>query len=506
MCIVPPRPASATASAAAQQGCAAQQFGPQQRLRLALDALSGHPLRQLARRHHVSRNFVRRQRRLALAALDAAFAPQPPPQRRVLFHLPVTRAWLEQFVLAVVLICHSSLRGVHELLRDLFDCHLSIGSIHNLIQHAIAPAATLNASQDLSCVLKAALDEIFQGSLPVLSVVDVPSTYCCLLAAEQQRDADTWGIHLLDLQQRQGFAPVTLLGDAAKGLQAGVKEAGLGPCRADIWHPERDLGEVVRFLENRAYAAIGSYDKLDRQLRNKRRQAEDETLWQKRDAAYGEMGRAMALADDVAVLAGWLRQDVLGVAGPCYRQRLELFDFVLGELKAREPCCEHRIRPVCSSLCKQKSGLLEFAQEMDQDISNLAGYAQVPEELVREMVAVQEMPQASAAVWRRDAELHRQLGGRYHGLSELVEELRGSVVRASSVVENLNSRLRNYFFLRKEVGQGYLELLRFFLNHRRFLRSEHSERVGKSPAELLSGQEHKHWLELLGHCLFRRAA
>ena len=88
----------------------------------------------------------------------------------------------------------------------------------------------------------------------------------------------------------------------------------------------------------------------------------------------------------------------------------------------------------------------------------------------------------------------------------LVRELRAGVVRASSVVENVNSRLRNYFFVRKEVGQGYLELLRFFLNHRRFLRSEHAERVDKSPAALLNRQEHEHWLEMLGYQLFRRAA
>ena len=93
-----------------------------------------------------------------------------------------------------------------------------------------------------------------------------------------------------------------------------------------------------------------------------------------------------------------------------------------------------------------------------------------------------------------------------YGLSEAVEELAERVVRASSLVENLNSRLRNYFFLRKEVGQDYLELLRFFLNHRRFMRSEHAERVGKSPAELLSGYEHSHWLEILGYKRFRRAA
>jgi hypothetical protein len=48
-------------------------------------------------------------------------------------------------------------------------------------------------------------------------------------------------------------------------------------------------------------------------------------------------------------------------------------------------------------------------------------------------------------------------------------------------------------------GTGYLELLQFFLNHRRFLRSERTERVDKSPAELLTGQPHPHWLEMLGY-------
>jgi hypothetical protein len=54
------------------------------------------------------------------------------------------------------------------------------------------------------------------------------------------------------------------------------------------------------------------------------------------------------------------------------------------------------------------------------------------------------------------------------------------------------------------LGPGYLALLQFFLNHRRFLRSEHAERVGKGPAELLTGTSHPHWLELLGHTRFSR--
>jgi hypothetical protein len=38
--------------------------------------------------------------------------------------------------------------------------------------------------------------------------------------------------------------------------------------------------------------------------------------------------------------------------------------------------------------------------------------------------------------------------------------------RCSSLVENLNARLRTYFTLRRHLGGSYLDLLQFFLNHR----------------------------------------
>ena len=70
--------------------------------------------------------------------------------------------------------------------------------------------------------------------------------------------------------------------------------------------------------------------------------------------------------------------------------------------------------------------------------------------------------------------------------------------RSSSRVENLNSRLRRYFFLRCPLGDASLSLLQFFLNHRVFRRSRRAERVGKTPKEQLMGQAHAHWLELPG--------
>ena len=81
-----------------------------------------------------------------------------------------------------------------------------------------------------------------------------------------------------------------------------------------------------------------------------------------------------------------------------------------------------------------------------------------------------------------------------------------STERTSSMVENLHSRLKPYFFLRREIGFGYLDLLQFYLNHTPFKRSERTERVNRSPTEILTGKKHLHWLELLGYQRFKKAA
>ncbi|MBV8870057.1 MAG: hypothetical protein JOY65_11665 [Acetobacteraceae bacterium] len=64
-------------------------------------------------------------------------------------------------------------------------------------------------------------------------------------------------------------------------------------------------------------------------------------------------------------------------------------------------------------------------------------------------------------------------------------------------MENLNARLRTCFTLPRHLGGSYLALLRFFLNHRRFPRSRHAERRGKSPRELMTGQGHPHLRRLI---------
>src|SRR4051794_2599877 len=86
---------------------AAHHLDPRQRHDLALAALGAQPLAALARQHRVSRRFLYRQRRRALDAVRNAFTPPAPTTDQVLFHLPVTRSWLRQFVLCATLIGHA---------------------------------------------------------------------------------------------------------------------------------------------------------------------------------------------------------------------------------------------------------------------------------------------------------------------------------------------------------------------------------------------------------------
>lgn len=480
--------------------CAARLLDPVQRQTLAVAALAGvQSIRHLAQDYHVSRKFVYQQSGQAAQALAETFAPARADDA-VLFHLPVTEVWLRRFILALLLMCHSSYRGVFELLRDLFGLTRSLGYIHNVARTAMDRARVLNQQQDLAAVGIGAHDELFQNRKPVLVGVDVASTYCYLLSLEHQRDGITWGVHLLDLQAR-GFAPQALISDAGAGLLAG-QDLTLPntPRRSDVFHVLKEVTPLATFLENRAYQALETCAKLEHQQAQCQRKKgrADASVSQQLRHARPAAEAAVALADDVAILVDWLRYDVLALAGPCHAERCALYDFVVCELQARVGHCPHRLRPICTYLANQRKEVLAFAQQLDADLDAVAKKFQVSVDLVRALLHVHTLSPHDCRHGPREAALRAQLRGRFYQVSQAVAGVARHTVRASSVVENLNSRLRSYFFLRRHLGADYLHLLQFFLNHRRFLRSEHAERVDQSPAELLTGHRHAHWLEMLG--------
>ncbi|MEO0648159.1 MAG: hypothetical protein AAFZ17_18760 [Cyanobacteria bacterium J06650_10] len=393
-----------------------------------------------------------------------------------------------------------------ELLRDLFDTSISVGTVHNRLQSATENAVEINQSQDLSGIAVGLHDEIFQANKPVLVGVDAASTYCYLLKLVDHRDEDTWGYHLLDVMA-QGFAPDYTIADGGSGLRAGQKVVMPEvPCHGDVFHIQQQFEQVANGLARQAQGATTRRIKLEEriaQAKLKGKMTQKLTI-QQVQAKRREAG-LVARARDVKILLQWFEHDVMTLAGPELAVRQELYDFVVSELKQRAGKSYPGIRKLRTALYNQRDQLLAFAGVLDQKLAAIAVNFELPLQAVRDVCLLHRKPNTSNAYWERWNQLHSQLSDKFHGVMEAVGEVLKQTSRASSMVENLNSRLRNYFFLRRSLGDDYLSLLKVFLNYRCFIRSLKPERVGKSPKQLLTGEAHPHWLELLGFKRFQRA-
>jgi len=375
---------------------------------------------------------------------------------------------------------------------------VSVGCVHDVLQAATQEASAVNHDQDLSGIRVGLHDEIFQGAAPVLAGVDAASTYCYLLAAEQRRDADTWGVHLLDAAE-QGLRPDYTIADAGQGLRAGQRAAwGDTPCHGDVFHIQRQCESLANTLTRLAEGATSRRQRLQAKMGRAGHHGPGDELATQLALARQTETQAHELARNIRTLTQWLRHDVLALAGPALATLQELFDFIVAELAAREPGDARRIRPVRVALQNQRDTLLAFAGVLDDKLAAIAQTHAVAEPLVREACVLHRLPSTSSAYWQGWNRLRATMGGKFHGLFDAVSRAMADTPRSSSLVENLNSRLRTYFTLRRHLGGAYLDLLRFFLNHRRFLRSRCAERQGKSPRELMTGQGHPHWLTLLG--------
>lgn len=478
---------------------------PLQRQAMAVKVLAKQePITEIAKKEQVSRKFVYQQQALAQLALNQAFEKKEPEQE-VLYYLPITQKWIFQFILALILICHCSYRGVVELLRDLFDYSLSIGTIHNRIKEATEKARKINQTQDLSTIEVALLDELFQSNRPVLTGVDAHSTYCFLLESVEHRDEDTWGCYLLEAEA-QGLNPDYTIADAGKGIRAGQKAAWSDiPCHGDVWHMFDQCDALCRNLAKKAQGATTQREKLEEKMELAKLKGEGNKFSTKLIKARQKEAKLLNKFADIKILLYWLRIDILSLAGPDWSERLELLNFIISELKQREDQAHKGIRALRIALSNQKEDLLAFAQVLDQKLADIAHKFQISVSQVRQVCLLMKKSLSTNVYWQKWNQVYQILSEKFLPVKEAVESAMKSTPRASSLVENLNSRLRNYFFLRKHLNSDYLDLLRFFLNHRTFRSSRVPERVGKSPTELMTGNKHPHWLEMLGFELFQAA-
>jgi hypothetical protein len=101
----------------------------------------------------------------------------------------------------------------------------------------------------------------------------------------------------------------------------------------------------------------------------------------------------------------------------------------------------------------------------------------------------------SAAVSEAQYLFHADASNEFQALKTQVDTQLNTIIQSSAAVECINSLLRPYLnTLRNQISQETLNLFMFYHNHHAF---DQGERKGKSPMQILTGQEHADWIELL---------
>lgn len=476
------------------------------RKNIAINAINNkQPITKIAKDNNVSRDFVYTQKHKAVDVIEKEFIKQE-KDKNVLFYLPVTKDWLHQVVLCLLLHGCSGYRGVINFFSDIFDYKISIGNISNIAHSAIEKAKQINATQMLENIKQAANDEIFQINDPILTGVDTRSLYCYLLSKEDQRDAETWGINLLDLQ-KQKFNPDRFIMDDGTGIRAGHKMIFPNiSCDYDNFHITRDLMELRRFFRNKLKTAVSYKNKMQEKTNKAKENSNGNKYSRKLYLAKEHEKKMEYLSNNVDILISWMEHDVLNKPGPDYDTRLGLYNFILDEFNSLAILHPHRINYICGKLERQRELLLNFVNILEQEFCLISEKFNCSIDDAWKICELQRYEIKNDNYHIKSTPIETFLGEKFDLIEDAVIEALDATERTSSMVENLHSRLKKYFFLRKEVGYGYLDLLRFYLNHTPFLRSAKEFRVNKTPAEILTGKPHKHWLELLGYTRFQRVA
>jgi len=471
---------------------------------MALEAIGRRQtITEISKNFECSRTTVHEQKNRALQAAANAFEDA---DDETLFTIRVTKSFINQMVVGLFCISGSSYRGVMFFLESIFDYPISLGSVFNILDAAADKAASVNGAYELSSIKSSAADEVFHRNQPILSIVDIESRYCALLAKANDRDHETWGIHLLDLQAR-GYAPVTSIIDSAKGLIKGHEE--ILPetiLRHDHFHLIRDLKDCGRFLKNQVASTTTEVLTLIRRAEK----AQDTQMKKERSAAASvaltELGALEDTYSTFQLLAQWLQHDVLQLAGYAPEVRAMLYDFIVSEMSILAGRHPHRIGAIVTSLHFRRDALLDVADALNDQFAQLAAQYKISINTVWKICYTTRYGIDNCTYHDQSSALESLTGEKYDEIEDAILAILEKTHRCSSMVENLHSRLRPYLDERKFVSQKILGLLQFYLNHKPFMRSKHERLKNKTPAQAMTGKPHLPWLEMLGFTCFKQPA
>jgi hypothetical protein len=189
---------------------------------------------------------------------------------------------------------------------------------------------------------------------------------------------------------------------------------------------------------------------------------------------------------------------LLGFSGYNTSDTMVLILFILEEMKkvsAKFP----GIMKEAEKIRKSLPSLLTYIARLEKAFEECARLHGIPLEAFQIMYRQLMYSAGSEEYMEAEYKLWDMLKGNYDPVRRLFQEQLKSIKKASSLVENLNGRIRGYIEVKRVVPTEFFILMKVYFNTRRYKRSRCPERVGKSPLELLKGEPQPTFLEALGY-------
>lgn len=406
----------------------------------------------------------------------------------------ITEEFMVRMVLSLSLDCHATLEGIQRFAESVFGQHLSIGKISTIIKEATVRAQQFDDRISLESIRQGANDEIFQCNTPILTGIDTESTYIYLLEEAGDRSADTWQLYMED-RKEHGLDLKVNISDAGTGLMSGIPRAFPDiVVQLDVFHALRYVGVEISKLERKAYSLIDNEAQLEERSKGKRPR---QKTWEHLAEIRPKVRQAVCRYDLFAILFGWLRE-ILGFSGYGPEDSLALATFILDEMNI----AAGENKQLLESIAKFRKALpqtLSFLSRFQRQLEMVSEEKGIPPDIFRLMYRQRALAPDSEESNQLVYQLVKLLMNDYDKVRAEFENIMEHTKKASSLVENLNSRIRVYMNLKRVVPKDYFVLLKVYLNLKKYRRSRKPERKGKSPLELMSGKEQPEFLEALGY-------
>jgi hypothetical protein len=454
---------------------------------------------QIAQDYHISRTFLYQLSWAARQHLEDLFSD---PQHLVEPPDCPIEAWL----LMLRLEGNCSIPSIASIFKHFDYRPGSVGYLSQSLQDYGRCVPSTLSMPDKKVVFYLS-DEIFAIRAPILVTIDAQSTAILKIELASNRSAKTWQTHFKDLGAHR-FHSLGMASDRGVGLKAGYQAAcqdGFWVC--DQFHEFQDLFNRCHQLERKAYGTIGKEIKTAEKFAKAKSEAKLQKRLEQYEQARQACEQAIARYDQLDFLLCMLSETLhLCLDSGRLRTVEDVRSDLTLILSLMEEIDDEKLPKLVKPIRSHMDDILVPFRQVERIHTELL--ESMPEQIVDAFVLAWHHDHLSYQSHGKKKQYHRReceywlnfseglLEDQFEAFKVRVFDKLDSVVKASSLVEMVNSLIRPYLNSSKgQITQQTLNLIMFYHNHRRY---RGGRRQGKAPIELLTGKALQgDWVDLL---------